>query len=250
MWRLRLGESSGLALVLLVCTLLAAGHANATTLDWDVVGWPGGLGTLQNTFSDVDASGVDIDVTFVDSSPASLSLSPNVNNALTPPSSPGDDLFIQADGNNDTSGIVVTFDFSGVLGVTFLSFNLFDVDSGIGPGWTDIIDLSASPMAGGPAVLPTSVLPANASPSWSYNSGSGRITGNATSASDSDNGTALVTFATPITSFQLVYLNDHDDAGNQLIGISDVTFTPVPESDTLPLLASGLALLGLLRRRA
>jgi hypothetical protein len=259
MLSLRVVDAGGLSLALLACALLGAGSAGAlpmaatATLDWDVVDWPGGAGTLQNSFSNVDGSGVDIKVTFVDSTPASLVLSqsPDVNDDFDPPSSTGYHLFIQAEGNNSSSGVTLTFDFSGVAGVTDVLFNLLDVDAGGGSPnrWTDLFDLSAVPLGGGPAVLPTSVLPVNSSPSWSYDSGTGRITGNDASGSSSDDGTASVSFATPITSLQVLFLNGHPDAGNQWAGLSDISFIPVPEPGAMPLLASGLLLLLVLGRR-
>lgn len=242
----------GLALAIAIGSCVAAGPAKGLLLDWDVVGWPGGTGTLSNTFLDVDGSTVDITVTITDSSPASLTLSgsPEVNDDFAPPSSSGDDLFIQASGNNDgtggNTGIEIRFDFSGP-GVTSLNFDLYDVDLGGNP-WTDVFVIRADPVGGGAPILPTSVTGANLTSSWTYDSVAGVVTGNAGAGSTSDDGTVVIDFATPILSVILDYQNGDDLGGNQWIGIGDLFFLPEPDPGLLVLGAlAGLAWIG--RRR-
>lgn len=238
----------GVSLGAILCA--AAESGSAATLDWDVVGWPG-IGTLSNTFVDVDGSGVDISVSITDSTPGSLVLSdaPDVNNDFTPPGSSGEDLFIRTTGNPFGSGVTLQVSFSGVgiLGASAVSFGLFDVDDDAGTQWVDVMTLQGAAVGGG-SVLPTSVTAANATPSWVYDGIGGVLTGTASSASNSDNGTVVVTFAAPITGFTIFYENGDSapgsPAGNQWIGLGDLSFEPVaPEPAIGALLAPGLLVL-------
>ncbi len=247
-----LTSGRGLALACWIGSCLAATPATGITLDWDAVGWPGGAGTLSNTFLNVGGSTMDITVTISDSSPASLNTgtSPVTNNTFTPPSSSGNDLFIQATGNNDgtggNTGIEIRLDFSGA-GVTSLNFDLYDVDLGGNP-WTDVLIIRATPAGGGVPILPTSVTaPPTATPSWSYDPVAGQVTGTGGAASNSDNGTVEIDFATPITSVTVEYLNGDDFGGNQWIGIGDLIFAPEPGPTWLVL--SVLAAFACIRRR-
>jgi hypothetical protein len=246
-----LQSGRGLALAILIGSCVAAAPAAGLILDWDVVGWPGGTGTLSNTFLNVDGSTMDITVTITDSNPSSLTAanSPEVNNDFTPPSSSGDDLFIQATGNNDGSGgntgIEIRFDFSG-LGVTSLNFDIYDVDLGGNP-WTDVLILRATPAGGGASILPTSVIAPTATPSWSYDPVAGQVTGTGGAASNSDDGTVVIDFATPVTSVTVQYLNGDDFGGNQWIAFSDLIFAPEPDPTLLVL--SALAAWACIRRR-
>ena len=65
----------------------------------------------------------------------------------------------------------------------------------------------------------------------------------------SDNGTATVLFDQEITALQIQYRNDQAGGTNQWIGISNMSFTEVPEPEAFALLSVGLLGLAVAGRR-
>jgi hypothetical protein len=232
----------------------------AYTLDWDGVGWPGGTGTLTNTYLDVDGSGWDMQVQFIDPDsnlvliPDASPSSPSTNLHLDPPTNTGDNLFIRADTNGGGAGITIRFDFthSSLTEVTDVVLSLFDVDTSDAPStqWIDYIAITGYDFGGG-VVLADSVVSPTGTPTWTYNALTGVLLGDVTqgnAGNSDDNGTATITFDAAVAAVELTYLNDYALGGNQWISISDMAF--VPEPNTFSLLWVGLVGLAIHRRRA
>lgn len=234
------------------------GAASAFSLDWDTVSWPGGPGTLTNTYVNVDASAwtVQVQITDPDSNLVQVAdgnpASPSTNTHLDPPSNSGDNLFVRADTNGGGAGITIRFDFthSTLTDVTNIVLSLFDVDTSDAPStqWIDYISITGYDSSGG-AILPDSVVSPTGTPTWTYNALTGLLLGDVTqgnAGNADDNGTATITFNSPIAAIELVYRNDFAPGGNQWISISDVSFVPEPSTFTLLM----LGLVGLSIRRS
>jgi hypothetical protein len=99
--------------------------------------------------------------------------------------------------------------------------------------------------------------PPGASPSWNYAVVSGgtrgRLRGTTpnqpSSGPGSDNGTATILFDQEITELRIEYRNAHAGGTNQWIGISNMSFTEVPEPEAFALLSLGLLGLAVAGRR-
>lgn len=240
-----------LALLACVVSGAIAAPGGAATLDWDTNPWPSPF-VLTETYTNI--GGGDIIVTISDPLNVLVSgQSPDTNNILDPTGNNGEDnLYLRASGNDTSPWVTVTFTFTHALGVTDLFFSAYDVDaSPTGQVWADTLDVIG--LTAGPSVVPTSVTAVTGSPSWTWTPGTSLIYGQQpdqpATGPGSDNGTAQITFATPITGLQIVYRNDEVGGGSQTLGISDITFTPIPEPSPLALLATGLVALALWRSR-
>lgn len=158
------------------------------------------------------------------------------------------------------AGISVTVFFSKP--VSGLMFSFWDVDNGTvannGPYNDFISNISAITVAspGNPAttIRPTSLAPGGTNTSANGTT-SGSFTGSANNAQTSAGGNAMVNFGTnQITQFTFTY-GDSLAAGSahsnlQIIALSDLTFTTVPEPSTWACFAvAGVAGVWTLRRR-
>ncbi len=92
------------------------------------------------------------------------------------------------------------------------------------------------------SIDPTSISALTGTPSWSQ-VGNDTAMGNAANAEDSDDGTAVFRFDTPIQSLSIEYRNDLGQGQLQWIGFSSMVFRRAPEPSTALLLGLGLALL-------
>jgi hypothetical protein len=229
--------------------------ASGAIFDWDAEGgWPGGPTNFSNSYTDIDGLtgvGLDVDVfdgaSLIDVSPDGSPPSLEVNSFLTPPGAV-DNLFVRADNNGSGSGVTFQFDFTGVVAVTDVFFDLYDIDADTGTQWIDVLVITGFALAGG-TVTPT-VTGTNSS--WSYDGGTGTITGSQAAGNQgngNNNATALVSFVTPITGFTITYQNGQNPGGNQWIGVADLAFNVVPEPGAGLLLISAAALFTVCRRR-
>jgi hypothetical protein len=250
----------GLVLAAFLFVLTVPGAAFAYTLDWDSVGWPGGAGTLTNTYTDVDSSGWDVQVQFTDPDsnlvqvPDGDPASPTTDSSLATPGVTGDNLFIRADTNGGGAGITIRFDFthSTATEVTDIVLSLIDVDTAdaFDTQWIDDISITGYDFGGG-TVLPDSVVSPTGTPTWTYNALTGVLLGDVNegnAGATNDDGTATITFNAAVAAIELTYLNGYTPGGNQWIGMSDIAF--VPEPNTFSLLWMGLIGLSIRRRRA
>jgi hypothetical protein len=251
-------ECVGFLLATALSVIAVPGAASAFSLDWDTASWPGGSGTLTNTYVNVDASAwsVQVQITDPDSNLVQIAdgnpASPSTNTHLDPPSNSGDNLFVRADTNGGGAGITIRFDFthSTLTDVTDIVLSLFDVDACDAPctQWVDNISITGYDSGGG-AILPDSVVSPTGTPTWTYDALTGVLLGDlaqGNAGNDDDNGTATITFNSPIAAIELNYLNDFAPGGNQWISISDVAFVPEPSTFTLLM----LGLVGLSIRRS
>lgn len=247
--------ASGLALV-----LLPARPAGAIWFEWDAEGgWPGGTTNFNNVYTDIAGiPGLDLEVDVVNGAPL-VDVSPDgsppsleVNSFLLPPTNVGSSLFVRAQGNGVGSGVTFDYDFTGVVGMSEVIFGIFDIDANNPPDqWIDVLVVTGFALGGG-TVTPTVTPVGGAVPSWSYDSGTGTITGDpafGNQGNGNDVGTALVTFSAPITGFSITYRNDVNSGGNQWVSFTDIWFVPIPEPGTGVLAVAALAGLAGLRRR-
>ena len=233
---------------------VTAAMAAPVTLDWDTNPWPS---TSPTTLSHavLGVGNGDVNITFSDPDGALVRFpgggapaSPTTNATLNTPLNAGQqNLFIRATSNNGPGFITIRFDFTHPDGITDLSFRIYDIDADLSQ-WLDVLDVTGTALIGGGTLNPDSVT-GSGSPSWSWTPGSSTITGaEPNQGNANDNGTATVTFATRITSFEIVYRNGTSPFGNQWVGISDLTFVPEPHAALL-WIAAGLAV-SAIRRRA
>jgi hypothetical protein len=237
-------------------------------MDWEGGNaWPGTAATSHT----ITVDGSDIVITVDDPSgviqqsgglagPASLA----TNTHIDPASNGGAaNLFLKTDDNTaaNTSGnyVTITFDFSDFAGgVRDVAFSILDVDqlplfSIFGfpiSGYTDEIDFAASYQGTALTTAPSVNAVAGATPSWGWDAVNWRLTGNASSAEDSDNGTAQLDFGSQtLDQLTLTYKNTLTQGQLQWIGFSLLTFARAPEPSTGLLVGLGLFVLGARRRR-
>jgi hypothetical protein len=233
--------------ILILCgsISLLSSAADAITLDWDSVTWT--AGTLSNSY-DVDPAkaGNDITVT-VSGNTAQLQTELASGNPMTPAITPDfqgglgtaqNSLCLAVNFTNQSQAVTVTVNFSALytLGVQNVSFTLFDIDysAASGNNYQDqvrgiqAIDMNGNPVA---ATITTS---ANNSLTGS---GLTQVVNGNVSTPDtgpgSGNGNVTISFgSTAIKSLTFTYGSGSGtvaDPTYQHVGISDLTFTPVPE---------------------
>ena len=240
--------------------LLTAPGVKAVTLDWDATTWT--PGSLSQSY-DVDPTNAGNDITVTISGDTGFLRSDyNAPNAQTPALSttlhggltPAENtLLLATDFSTSTDSLTITITFSAnyTQGVTNVSFNIFDLDSGTsfqdqlrsirGVG-VDGATVTAT-YVGGPAVTTTGSFVVNGA-GLSPDSGIGSNAGN-----------LLITFSQPITSLSFVFGNGASitNPAYQTIGIHDINFSPVPEINPAFVAAGLCAVAGLAfhrRRRA
>jgi hypothetical protein len=226
---------------------LLASAAHAITLDWNTVTWT--AGSLSNSY-DVDAARPGNDITLtVSGNTALLQQELASGNPMTPAITPDfqggagapvNSLCVAVNFANQSQAITVTVDFSALytLGVQNVSFTLFDIDfSNVsGNQYQDQLrGITATSIDGTTLVAPTITTSPNNSLTGS---GLTQVVNGTVSTSDlgagSGNGNVTISFgATAIKSFTFIYGSGGPsgvtDPTYQHVGISDITFTPVPE---------------------
>ena len=152
--------------------------------------------------------------------------------------------FANGSGNSNGGSIPVTLFFSKP--VVNVSFTFFDVDLGNfgspSAPYQDLINnIYGLSSANGAHVYPPTLTPTSATPSAAV-TGAGTInaaiTATANNAQNGANGNVLVSFdsTTPISQFTFTYgdvLTSGAHSTLQIIGVSNVNFTSVPEPGTL-----------------
>ena len=242
-----------------VLAFFVTARADALVLDWDGVTWsPGSLinsydlnGDATNDIT-VQITSQQANIWAVD--PTSGSQSPVDNQTLTGGLVPAQDSLMLAANLKTQSDVTVHLSFTGALpGANNVSFTLFDIDvttnsdiiSGIYGVAYDGTHVAATISNVGPAVTLT---------------GTGLnqvLTGNSASGNNTSNGNATFTFgSTIITDIFFTFSNTSGAPRYQDIGISDITFTPVPEINPTVasvgscLLAAGMMVFVHRRRKA
>ncbi len=233
----------------------------AVVLDWTqpAITWAGG--TLSKSY-DIDPSnaGNDITVTVAFTGAGQTAGYP-INTAAGSSVIGSNDatrLQIRTTGmggtNPATNNVTITITFNYAFGVNNVGFTLIDVDKSTGTtGWIDrFSSITATPVTGSPNSVPLTATSANTSVATVTGSGTLGMTVQGVGVNVTDH-TGDVTFATgapPIQSLTLNWNNPGPNLGSQVIAISNISFTPVPEVGT----ASGAlcmcgGLLAFVRRR-
>jgi hypothetical protein len=225
---------------------LVATTGSAVTLDWDGVTWT--AGSFSNSY-DIDPARPGNDVTItVSGSTAQLQTEIVAPNPMTPAittdfqgglASAQNTLCLAVDFTDQTQAVTVTVDFSTLysLGVQNLSFTLFDIDANAvsGSNYQDQLrSITATSIDGVTLVAPTITTSVANTLSGS---GLAQIVNGVASATDvganTGNGNVTISFgSTAIKSFTFTYGSGSGtvpDPTYQHVGISDITFTPVPE---------------------
>lgn len=219
--------------------------AQAVTLDWNGQTWT--PGSLSNSF-DVDPSppgdDVTIDVTYTNyrfiNDPASGTLTPVNNTSLSGGGDPTQKnlLFAVNLAKNDES-ITITISFAAQYpqGVQGVSFTLFDIDKETLSGFDEYEDqiLSISATDGTTTFAP--VITGVGSSLVLTGTGLGQTLTGVVEAADtgagSAAGNATISFGSnTVTSITFTYgsgPNTRSNPSNQYIGLSDISFTPIPE---------------------
>ena len=230
--------------VLIAPFLVATAHA--VTLDWSTTSWT--PGSLTNSY-DIDPAkaGNDITVTvsgntaqlqpeLVSPNPITPAITTNFQGGLANPVS---SLCLAVNFTSQGQAVTIAVDFSSLytLGVQNVSFTLFDVDFDNVAGTSTYQDQLRNIVA--TAVDGSQVVPTITTSSNNILSGSGltQVVDGTISTPDtglgSGNGNVTISFgATPIKSFTFTYGSGSGtvaDPTYQHVGISDITFTPVPE---------------------
>ncbi len=215
---------------------LAPFAARASMLNWPANGWTAGAPGPGQTFAQ----------SFTADAPNDVTVSLN-NNGAGPSGSIWNAAYPAIDATKTTGGftgvqalqlflasesstsafIKVTVSFASP--VTNLSFQLWDIDAS-GTQFTDTIRNIQGLTPASAVVAATSVTSAVAG----YNTitGSGLttvVTGTATAANNTNQGTIDISFVGPITQFSFEWSNTNTGLGAQAIGLGPLTFTFVPE---------------------
>jgi hypothetical protein len=135
--------------------------------------------------------------------------------------------------SSQASGTFVRTTISFATPVTNLSFQIWDVDAFAGQFADRIANIQALAQGGG-AVGPDSVTSAVAG--FNTISGTGLSTvvlGTANAANNTNQGTIDITFNGPITQFSFEWSNNDPALGAQGIALGSLTYTPVPEFESL-----------------
>ena len=220
--------------------------AGAITLDWSTTSWT--PGSLANSY-DIDPAkaGNDITVTvsgntaqlqpeLVSPNPITPAITTNFQGGLANPVS---SLCLAVNFTSQGQAVTIAVDFSSLytLGVQNVSFTLFDVDFdnvAVISIYQDQLRNIVATAVDGSQVVPTITTSSNNTLSGS---GLTQVVDGTISTPDtgpgSGNGNVIISFgATPIKSFTFTYGSGSGtlaDPTYQHVGISDITFTPVPE---------------------
>ena len=215
-----------LAALVALGTVLLAPTVGAATLDWDAQAYTsgsltGGPYTISNGTVSVAITGDTDD--FNNATPDDL-------NTIVDDGSNQENLTLSIDYDNGVGSheVTVTFTFTHPNGVRNLSFSIFDVDFGAGQ-FIDQVQVTAVNASG--TINPSSIVTSVANTASLGNT----VTGTAAAANNTTQGNATFTFnQTGITSMVVVYRNTIASgiAGQQFMGIHDLTFTPEEDLST------------------
>lgn len=274
--------------MLIAGVLIAGSSAHAAVLDWTQVNWTSGA--LTGTFdvgTGADARRIEITVTGATNrivnaanqaggsyaDPASINevhyLQGNLSNAqyngtlAAPYNNPAEVLFIKLDGMTSTEVLTITFRFLDVPGngnlnaVRGVNIPIFDIDAAPPGTYIDQVQVSARNGAGGTDFYPGRTTFANNTLSGTAGTTTAGIQGTSAaeqSGAGSAGGTGIFDFGNnTLTQFSVEYRNVQTGGGGggiQWIGISNITFTPVPEPSTFVLLGTvAVGSMGYLWRR-
>jgi hypothetical protein len=254
------------SVALLFCLL--PGRVSAVLVDWSTQTWT--PGSLSNSF-DVDPGNPGNDVTVTvsgDTGQLQPSLvapnaqTPAITGALDGGFSPSHvNLELALNLANNTQAVTVTVNFSAlyVLGVSNVSFKLFDIDfsNATGNTYQDVIK----------SITATSILGATIAPTITNVGANVSLTGSGTNQTlsglvstvdkgvGSDAGNATITFnATGIASITFTYTGGalFADPTYQHIGIDNIDYSVVPETNPAPysfIVCAGLAVWTTLQHR-
>jgi large repetitive protein len=231
------------AIALLLVSTCAT--SRALTIDWGTEPWA--AGSLSNSF-DVDPTrpGNDVTVT-VSGNTGQLQPELAAPNPMTPAvtaafqgglSSPQNSLCIATNFSNQSQGITVTVDFSAqyTQGVNNVSFTIFDVDFANSGGSTYQDQIRSIRAVGidGSLIAPTiTTSVANSLSGTGLNQVVNGIASVSDTGTTSGNGNVTISFGTnAIRSFTFTYGSGSGTVADptfQHIGMSNVSFTPVPE---------------------
>ena len=227
--------------------VISLGNALAVLVDWSALTWT--AGSLSNSFNvDPSNAGNDITVTVSgDTSQLQTSLAsgnpqtPAITRAFDGGFSPGHStLEVALNLANNTQGVTVTINFAAgyTNGVSNVSLSLFDIDFAnvSGNTYQDLIRSITATSATGSSIAPTiSALGSNVSLAGSGLSQTLTGTGsNPDTGAGSGTGNATITFgANDVRSITFTYGSTSFFANPtyQHVGIDNVSFTVVPESD-------------------
>lgn len=247
-------------LVLAVLCWSAEGYA--AVLDWGTgtpnytwtAGAPGSNSSVSQSFdNDATHAGNDLTITLANVSAVWSTTAnaptpgynfPIVNSYTTGGTTNKDALQLRVNSEGSTTqGITVTISFtygSAYLGVNNLSFTLFDVDASSGQYKDTIKNITATTYTG--AIVGPSSVTGSADNTVTGSGTNYAVTGNTTSVNTTGNANATINFGSNIvTSITFTWYNTDSGTslGAQVIGLGNISYTPVPT----PEIGSSLAAL-------
>jgi hypothetical protein len=232
------------AIVFAACGVLPA---RALVLDWTSAAWaPGDLINSYDlngdTVNDITVQITSQQANIWANDPTSGSQAPVVNQTLTGGLSPAQDSLMLAANLHTKSACTVQISFTGgngalnTPGASNVSFTLFDIDITTN---ADIISNIYGLTPNGTQVAAT-ITNVGSTVTLTGTGLAQELAGNAAAANNTGNGNVTISFGSTLITD--VFFNFGNTAGApryQDIGISDITFTPVPEIN--PAAASALS---------
>lgn len=224
-----------------------AAPAQAVVLDWSAVTWaPGSLSNSYNV--DTAIPGNNVTVSVVDSNgrrindPGTGLGSPDISTTLTGGNSPAQKNLLLAMGlAKATETLTITLTFSAPFAAQLhdVSFMLFDIDlQGGGSGGNNAYQDQIRSITGasGTTTLAPTISGVGSAVTASGTDVNQVLTANAAAADNTSTGNATISFSsdTGINSVTFAFGSGsavQSNPTNQMIGISNITFTPVPEID-------------------